>query len=133
MTDVPLSFEDLAAARRRWIDDVLRPWCRQASQKQLLQAAAEWLDLAGRVDISATLWTWAWERFPVLTHTDMPGVNETHLVQITLRNGTIEIGFPDSRLSVRGAIVLIQRDADTGGTVHAGPFSIDDIAAVELC
>ena len=73
---VPPSFEDLAASRRQWIDDVLRPWCRQATLRQLRQAEIEWLDIAGRVDLNATLWTWAWERFACLTHPEMAGVNE---------------------------------------------------------
>ncbi|MCA9051772.1 MAG: hypothetical protein KDA89_23705, partial [Planctomycetaceae bacterium] len=53
----PVSFAALAASRREWIDSVLRPWCRQANLKDLRQAESEWTDIAGRVDVAATLWT----------------------------------------------------------------------------
>lgn len=125
----PRRFDELAASRRQWIDQVLRPWCLQAGRKDLLQAEAEWLDLAGRVDISATLWSWAWERFPELTHPDLAGPNETHRVRAALNDGNVVCGFPDNRLSVRGMLVLVDISPD-GGTVTHGPFSIDDITGV---
>lgn len=128
---VPTSFEDLAAYRRQWIDSVLHPWCRQAPLKQLRQAEIEWLDIAGRVDIDATLWTWAWERFPVLTHPEMSGVNETHAVRVTLKDGTVIDGFPDSRESRRGTLVLARLSVDTTDATGTGPVSIDDIESVE--
>lgn len=123
----PESFEDLAASRRDWIDSVLRPWCRQASLKQLKQAAMEWNEFAGRVDAHATLWTWAWERYPVLVHDDLAGVNETHEVTVTLADGRTATGFPDGRASLNGQLVLVGRHPDDG---ISGPFSIDDIANV---
>ena len=126
-----LDFEALAASRREWIDSVLHPWCRMASQKLLLKASTEWLDLAGRVDVDATLWTWAWERFPVLTHPELSGVNETHPVRVRLQNGDEYTGFPDSRQSVRGQLVLLGQDEATGLHAQLGPFPIDNIAAVE--
>ncbi len=126
----PETFEDLAAARREWIDSILRPWCLQANRKQLCQAHAEWLDIAGRVDINATLWTWAWERFEALTYPDLPGVNETSEVQVNLKDGTSASGFPDSRQSLLGVLVLVSRDAESGLVVEHGPFSIDDIESV---
>jgi len=129
-TDVPGSFEDLAASRRRWIEDVLHPWCQQATLKQLRQAEVEWLDIAGRVDVNATLWTWAWERFPQLTHPELPGVNETHVVQVQVHHGSTMEGFPDSRKSTRGMLVLVGRNEDSEAT-ELGPFSIDDIASVK--
>jgi len=128
---VPESFEQLAASRRHWIDTVLHPWCLRATLKQLRQVEAEWLDIAGRVDLQATLWTWAWERFPQLTHPEMSGVNETHEIRVTLRDGSTYEGFPDSRLSVRGTLVLIGRHAETAQALQHGPMSIDDIQSVE--
>lgn len=125
-----LEFEELATSRRQWIDTVLHPWCRTANQKQLMQASLEWLDLAGRVDIDATLWTWAWERFPVLTHPELSGVNETHPVRVRLANGDEFEGFPDSRRSVRGNLVLLGHDETTGLHAEQGPFSIDAILEV---
>lgn len=127
---LPESFEELAASRRNWIDEVLHPWCRKANLKQLRRLEPEWLDIAGRVDISATLWTWAWERFEGLTHPDMSGVNETHQVRVSLRDGTSATGFPDSRLSVRGTLVVI--DGGSDGVEEHGPFSIDDVVAIEV-
>ena len=130
--DIPTSFEELAASRRAWIDDVLHPWCQKASLKQLRQVETEWLDIAGRVDVDATLWTWAWERFGALTHPDLPGVNETHPVRITLKDGTHAEGFPDSRESKRGMLVLVGVSVDAADQTDSGPWSIDDIQAAEL-
>lgn len=128
--DRPESFEDLAASRREWIENVLRPWCQRAGQRELRQAESEWHNFAGRVDIVATLWTWAWERFPALTYQDLAGVNETQEVCVTLKDGTSVHGFPDSRLSQRGTLVLISRDPESGVSTQHGPISIDDIASV---
>lgn len=120
----PQSFEDLATSRRDWIDTVLRPWCRQASLAQLKQAAMEWHDFAGRVDPDATLWTWAWERHPQIVHDDLPGVNETHPVTVSLQDGRTATGFPDGRKSVKGQLVLV------GEEQELGPFSIDEISEI---
>jgi hypothetical protein len=125
----PASFEDLAASRRDWIETVLRPWCRQANLKQLKQADAEWHEFAGRVDAHATLWTWAWERHPLLVHEDLAGVNETHEVTVTLQDGQTATGFPDGRASLKGQLVLV---GTSGEDAECGPFSIDDIADVCL-
>jgi len=122
----PLSFSDLAASRRDWIETVLRPWCRQATLKQLKQADLEWHDFAGRVDSAATLWTWAWERHPVIVHDDLSGVNETHAVRVTLQDGSTVSGYPDGRQSLNGQLILI------GDGGESGPHSIDDIASVEV-
>ena len=122
-------FEDLAVSRRDWIDSVLKPWCQSANRKELRKAESEWLDIAGRVDIAATLWSWAWERFDGLTYPDLPGVNETNEVSVQLKDGTTAVGFPDSRKSIRGDLVLIAR-AEDGLAVEHGPFSIDDIQSV---
>lgn len=127
----PSTFEELAGSRRKWIDDILHPWCLRANQKQLRQAHMEWLDIAGRVDLNATLWTWAWERFPVLTHPELSGVNETFEVRVQLSNGDSYTGYPDSRQSQNGNLILLGRDATTNEAEEHGPFSIDDIAGVE--
>jgi len=129
MTDLsnPGSFEDLAAARRDWIETVLRPWCRQANLKQLKQADLEWNEFAGRVDAHPTLWTWAWERYSALVHDDLAGVNETHEVTVTLHDGRTVTGFPDGRASLKGQLVLVGTGANDA--LH-GPFSIDEIADV---
>lgn len=128
----PVTFADLAASRREWIETVLRPWCQQASQQQLRHAEVEWLDIAGRVDLTATLWTWAWERFPALTYPDLAGVNETREVKVQLTDGASFTGFPDSRLSQRGMLVLISRNADSGDAEQHGPFSIDAVVSADL-
>lgn len=128
----PAGFEELAASRRAWIEDVLHPWCHQATLKQLRQAEVEWVDIAGKVDQDATLWTWAWERFSALTHPELSGVHETHPVKVKLRNGSAFEGFPDSRKTMQGMLVLIGRDADSGQSVEFGPLSIDEIESVCL-
>jgi len=122
------TFEALAASRREWIESVLRPWCRIACRAELIKADAEWHDIAGRVDSAATLWSWAWERFPDLVHPDLAGPNETHRVEVTLENGDTFTGFPNNRESVRGNLVLL--DTADGTEYTYGPFPIDSITAV---
>ncbi|MCA9061188.1 MAG: hypothetical protein KDA85_21895, partial [Planctomycetaceae bacterium] len=73
-------------------------------------------------------WTWAWERFDGLTHPDMAGVNETNRVSVTLTDGRTISGYPDCRQSVRGMLVLFDRDAT--GPVTSGPFSVDQVCSV---
>jgi hypothetical protein len=125
-------FDELAASRREWIENVLRPWCAQARLIDLKRAEAEWGDLAGRPDPEATLWTWAWSRFPDLVVEGMRGVNETYEVTVTLQDGRTITGFPDGRKSVQGRLVLLCTSDDTSGrTVESEPFSIDDVSAVE--
>lgn len=125
----PENFEHLAAARRQWIETVLRPWCRKASASELRKAELEWLDIAGRVDAVATLWTWAWERFPDLVHPDLPGVDETHCVEVTFGDGSVCCGYPDARRSQRGMLVLLGEGSGGESTPH-GPFAIDQIRSV---
>ena len=129
---LPESFDDIAASRRAWIDDVLHPWVKTAPLKQLRKAEAEWLDIAGRVDVKATLWTWAWERFAGLTHPELSGVNETHPVRVTLNDGSTAEGFPDSRASERGMLVIVPVSIDAAKDDDCGPWSIDDIQSVEV-
>lgn len=119
------TFAELAASRRAWIETVLRPWCGQASRSDLLAAAQEWDDIAGKVDAQKTLWVWAWGRFPSLVHQEMNCIDETTGVTVTLKEGTQVTGFPDARESTDGHLVLLDQAA------HVGPFSIDDIEKVE--
>ena len=125
-------FEELVASRRAWISDVLEPWCRQASRKELLQAEKEWGDIAGRVDANATLWTWAWSRFPALVHEGIAGVDETKPVRVTLHDGEVVEGYPDARASERGQLTLLVVSPDQPGqSTNVGPFAIDNIVSVE--
>jgi hypothetical protein len=123
------SFEDLAASRREWIETVLRVWCRSASLKELKKAEVEWFDVAGRADQNATLWTWAWERFPAVVHPEMAGVHETHAVQVQLKSGVQLSGFPDARRSQKGQLVLIGTDS-TGAMIIHDAVSIDDVQSI---
>ncbi len=61
----------------------------------------------------------------------MAGVNESHEVRVTLKDGTIVHGFPDSRESVRGTLVLVPFDGESEERGVFGPYSVDDIAAVQ--
>ncbi|MGH7201549.1 MAG: hypothetical protein ACREJB_13140, partial [Planctomycetaceae bacterium] len=124
------TFEELIASRKRWIEEVLRPWCRGASRADLRRAELEWQDIAGRADPAATLWTWAWGRFPALVHGELPGVDETHRVCVTMTDGESVTGFPDGRRSRQGELYLLCEGA-AGALVERGPYSIDEIAAVE--
>lgn len=126
---IPQTFDELAAARRDWIELVLRRWCQQATMKELRKAEQEWFDIAGRADGNATLWTWAWERFPAIVHPDLPGVHETHLVEVLLQDGSKISGYPDSRQSLRGMLVLVGTDDDGAMVTHAA-VSIDQIVQV---
>jgi hypothetical protein len=125
-----IAFADLAASRRKWIDTVLKPWCAAAPRSELRKAHAEWANIAGNVDPEATLWTWAWGRFPDLVHEDLAGVNETSEVRVTLCDGTDVTGYPDARLSTLGELVLLGRD-DSGRSIQSGPHPLDDIVRVE--
>lgn len=131
MSITPLiTFQELAASRRDWIQQVLVPWCRQASLSDLKEAEFDWLNIAGRVDPAATLWTWAWSRFPPLVHEGMAGLDETREVRVSLKNGSSATGYPDNRASRAGRLVLTGRD-DSGRLTESGPFSLDEIATVE--
>lgn len=125
----PSDFDALSASRRNWIDEVLRPWCRSMSLAELRKAEQEWFNIAGRVDAHATLWTWAWERFPAIVHPDLPGVNETHQVTVLLQDGRSLTGFPDNRESQRGQLIMVSTGED-GTLAHFGPISIDQITDI---
>ena len=126
------SFADLIASRRDWIEQVLKPWCRVAALKDLKRAELEWADIAGKVDAKATLWSWAWGRFPDIVHEGLVGVDETNAVRVTLKSGQVYIGYPDNRKSEGGRLILVS--AASAGSARAseiGPISIDDIAKIE--
>ena len=125
------TFQEMAASRREWISDVLIPWSRQATFKDLREAEHDWINIAGRVDPALTLWTWAWSRFPCLVHERLPGVNETLEVRIQLASGESIVGYPDNRESSRGELVLTVAGED-GHSKQSGPHNIDQVVAVEL-
>lgn len=126
------SFADLIASRREWIEQVLKPWCRVAAIKDLKRAELEWADIAGKVDAKATLWSWAWGRFPEVVHEGLVGVDETNAVRVTLKSGHVHIGYPDNRKSEGGRLILLSAESASSGRANEiGPISIDDIARIE--
>jgi len=122
------TFAELVTSRKTWLTDFLEPWCRSAARKELLLAELEWIDIAGKVDVEKTLWRWAWSRFPDLIHESL-GIEETTEVVVTLRDGREIRGYPDSRQSLRGMLVILT-STDTGRFTDAGPISLDDILAI---
>ena len=125
------TFSELVTSRKAWLADVLEPWCRGASRKDLRLAELEWGDIAGKVDPEKTLWFWAWSRFPALVHGELAGIDETSEVTVTLQDGSQHKGYPDARNSTQGQLVLLGRDnTNPRRTVEHGPFSIDEIAAI---
>jgi hypothetical protein len=126
------SFDDLVAARKAWLQEVLQPWCERAPRKELLKAEPEWLDIAGKVPPEKTLWRWAWSRFPELVHESL-GIEETSPVEICLHEGRKVRGFPDARKSQRGQLFIWGTVPDTGLRGELGPYSIDDIASIRRC
>jgi hypothetical protein len=129
--DSMTTFADLVASRKGWIEDVLKPWCQHSPRMQLRLAELEWNDIAGRVDPEKTLWAWAWGRFPDLVHAELSGIDESEQVCLTLRDHSTVRGFPDARQSRQGELVLLCKSPATGRFEEQGPFSIDDIQAVE--
>lgn len=121
-------FQELALSRRQWIQDVLIPWCATASLPDLREAEHDWTNLAGRVDPKATLWSWAWGRFPDLTHDSLPGVNETIEVCVSLNTGETVVGYPENTQTIGGNLVLLGR-SESGEMTTLGPYSIDNITA----
>ncbi len=126
------TFAELAASRRLWIDEVLRPWCTTATVSQLRLAELEWLDIAGRADTQSTLWTWAWSRFPDIVHGELSGINETHRVKVVTASGEVLSGYPDGRKSERGKLFLLGNNID-GDLVHLPEVSLDDITEIRRC
>ena len=120
-----MTFQELINSRRQWIADVLEPWCRQATRKELILAEMEWQDLAGRPAPEMTLWLWAWSRFPDLVREGMTTINETRPVRVARKNEEPLTGYPDARQSQQGRLVLITRSGE-----QLEPVSIDDIQSV---
>lgn len=125
------TFAELVASRKKWLEESLKPWCRHASQKDLRLAELEWTDIAGKVDPEATLWNWAWGRFPILVHEELDGILETNEVAVQLKDGRVFRGFPNNRQSKQGMLVLLQTQGESAGE-ESEPISIDVIAEVKL-
>lgn len=124
------TFEFLVASRREWLDAVLKPWCQSAPRAALRLAELEWNDIAGRVAPEKSLWAWAWSRFSDLVHPELNGIDESSAIMVTLKNSETFTGYPDSRRSRDGQLILVIRDPQTGRSSDAGPFSIDEITSV---
>ena len=58
-------------------------------------------------------------------------VGENIQVQVTLKDGTVVQGFPDSRESLRGTLVLVPCGTESGEPNVLGPYSVDDVVAVQ--
>ena len=126
------TFAELVVSRKDWIETVLKPWCARAALTDLLNAEAEWINLAGHVDPEATLWVWAWSRFPDLVCEESSGVDETPEVQVTLKNGTTIIGYPDARKTCQGQLILLTRSAEQSTPYReSGPHSINDVVSAK--
>lgn len=118
------AFEELVESRKAWISGVLTPWCRSAKLSDLKRAELEWIDIAGKVAAEKTLWPWAWSRFPELVHESL-GIEETSEVEVTLVDGRIVKGYPDSRASRQGQLVLWGSESAESEPAELGPYSID--------
>lgn len=126
------TFAELVVSRQKWIEEVLKPWCLTAPWKELFQAEQDWPNIAGQVDAHTSLWTWAWGRFPALVHEDLPGIDETHLVSVTTRDGQTFVGYPDNRESRHGKLRLLCETTPSSGQHElSDAISIDDVAAVQ--
>jgi hypothetical protein len=119
------TFAELVDSRRAWLADVLIPWCRVASRKDLMRAEQEWTDIAGKIAPERSLWLWAWSRFPALYVEGLGGLEESWAVAVELRDKPPVSGYPDNRASERGQLVIQTTDGPTD------PLSIDDIVRVE--
>ena len=126
------TFAELVSSRRDWLEQVLKPWCRQAQRKDLALAEQEWADIAGKVDLDKTLWFWAWSRFPELVNDDLSSIDEARQVAVKLRDGREYAGFPDARRSKAGQLILVGRDpAHPRRFIETPLISLDEIAGVK--
>lgn len=125
------TFAELVASRKAWIDTELKPWCVRAALKDLRLAEQAWPDIAGKVDPEKTLWYWAWSRFPDLVNADLQAIDEARQIVVTLVGGESFIGYPDSRASKQGALVVLCADPDQPRRfIEKGPLPIDQIASI---
>lgn len=128
------TFADLVASRKAWIEHELKPWCASADVMQLKLAELEWIDIAGKVDAEATLWAWAWGRFPDLVNADLGRIDEAQQVTVVLKDGRRFTGYPDARQSRQGSLVLLCRSTDAPRRFQdEGPFRLDEIESIERC
>jgi hypothetical protein len=119
------TFDELTASRRNWINDILIPWTRTATRKDLIKAEDDWVNLAGRVAPERSLWLWAWSRFPCLFVEGLGGLDESWPVRVATTDGRVAEGYPDNRSSQRGELQIV---GDGGASAR---FVIDDVVAVE--
>lgn len=119
------TFTELVESRKSWIREVLEPWCRKAPVAELRKAAAEWLDIAGKADAEATLWTWAWSRFPGLIYEGLSGINETVAVRVELTDGRVLEGYPNARAGQPWELTIITADGTESELV-----SLDEVVSV---
>lgn len=122
-----MTFVELVASRKQWIEDTLRPWCHTASPRDLRMAEMEWPNLAGQVDPSRTLWMWAWDRFPGLVHPEFHQIDESHAVTVHLKSGEIVCGYPDGRRAAADELVILP----TGTSAQPRHFTLEEIERVE--
>jgi len=58
------------------------------------------------------------------------GIDETSEVEVTLQDGRVVRGFPDSRASQQGGLVIWVADPSSDEARQMGPFSIERILSV---
>lgn len=127
------TFSELVTSRKAWLGSVLRPWCEQAGYHDLQRAEGDWPNLAGKVDPQKTLWYWAWSRFPELVHAEISDIDETHALEIELKNGQTCTGYPDARESQHGKLAVLvmgKSESDPAERKTLKQFTIDEIAAI---
>lgn len=62
----------------------------------------------------------------------MPGIEETHLVRVTTRDGQTFDGYPDNRESRHGKLrLLCETSPGSGRHELSEAISIDDVGSVE--
>ncbi|MGV2338054.1 MAG UNVERIFIED_CONTAM: hypothetical protein LVR18_29585 [Planctomycetaceae bacterium] len=124
-------FELLAASRRDWIQNVLRPWCHTATVQDLRRAELEWHDIAGRGRPRRDTLEVGMGTLPGCRASGLPGLNETWPVEVRLHSGQVYSGYPDARRSIRGQLILLRvDDSATARITETPPLSLDQVAAL---